>query len=229
MTEINVYDLIKSMEEKTFSEIPPESTSDGGSPETSSGHDSSQVEEVKKDWGKIIVLCLMSIFLLSGVFYAGYWLGSQKEKVEAPERAVPTSTQVLIATPTPNPTANWKTYTNTKYKYSIKIPPDWGQISAHTGEVLPGLTSDSSSELIGDGRGFSPQAIEIEVKSNFTKEQFLKEHKQTTVECRETEEDKILCGYTRFLIQKDEDLYTISDVRGLSNFDQILSTFKFLD
>ena len=27
--------------------------------------------------------------------------------------------------PTPNPTQNWKTYTNSTYKYNIKYPSDW--------------------------------------------------------------------------------------------------------
>lgn len=30
--------------------------------------------------------------------------------------------------PTPDPTATWKVYTNTKYGYSIKYPPDWSII-----------------------------------------------------------------------------------------------------
>lgn len=199
------------MEEKTFSE--------------------KLIEKSKKNWLKIIGFSLVGFLLLSGTFYTGYLYGIQKSTIAPPKLAIPTPTLAPLPTPTPTPgpTADWKTFTNTKYRYSIKIPPDWGIISAHTGEVLPGLTSELSSELIGDGKGFPPQAIEIEVRSNFTKEQFLKEHKQVTVECREIKDGKILCGYTRFLIQKDKDLYIISDVRGLSNFDLILSTFKFLD
>lgn len=47
-----------------------------------------------------------------------------------------TSSPTVVLSPTPfpttalveavDPTANWKTYTNTKYAYSIKIPPEWG-------------------------------------------------------------------------------------------------------
>lgn len=181
------------------------------------------------NWLKIIFLSLFTLVVASGIFYAGYRSGLQQATTPLPATPTP-----LLPTPTPDPTAGWKTYTNTEYKYSMKIPSNWGIISALTGEVLPELTGNHRSELIGDGEGFPPQAIETEVKLNSTKDQFLKEYKGADAQCRETEENKILCDYTthfitHFLIQKGRDLYVISDVRGLSNFDLILSTFEFLE
>lgn len=45
--------------------------------------------------------------------------------------------------PTPDPTANWKTYTNTSYNYSLKYPSDWkaNSIEPGPGEVALNATS----------------------------------------------------------------------------------------
>ena len=85
----------------------------GGAP---TGDDSSEVKEKSKNWLKIIILFLVSIFLLFGVFYAGYWLGkSEKLKTQSKQtqNLTPTPKQ---PTPTPDPTADWKTYRNEKHK-----------------------------------------------------------------------------------------------------------------
>lgn len=37
----------------------------------------------------------------------------------------PVPTQIPTPTPTVDPTSDWKTYTNTKYNYSIKYPVEW--------------------------------------------------------------------------------------------------------
>jgi hypothetical protein len=59
--------------------------------------------------------------------------------------------------PTPNPTGNWQTYTNTKYGYSIKFPPDWGQ-----GIEIAGFAKDGYSLTIG------PAPIELLRPQNIT-------------------------------------------------------------
>lgn len=118
------------MEEKAFSES--ERHLLGGAP---TGDDSSEVEEKpEKDLSKIVAFSLLGIFLLSGTFYAGYSLGNQKDKVKPSVPPTPTPIRALIPTPTltmptPSPTsdstADWKTYENKQYKYSIKIPSNW--------------------------------------------------------------------------------------------------------
>lgn len=42
--------------------------------------------------------------------------------------ATPTPTPLVTPTPPPDPTANWKTYTNTQYNYSLKHPVEWEEI-----------------------------------------------------------------------------------------------------
>ena len=80
----------------------------------------------EKKLAKIIGFSLIGLLLLFGTFYAGYWLGCQKEKVETPKPIIPTPTQALIPTSTPtlDPTADWKTYINQTYNYSIKYPQE---------------------------------------------------------------------------------------------------------
>ena len=108
------------MEDKASSES--ERHLRGGAP---TGDDSSEVKEKSKNWLKIIILFLVSIFLLFGVFYAGYWLGkSEKLKTQSKQtqNLTPTPKQ---PTPTPDPTADWKTYRNEKHKYEVRYPKEW--------------------------------------------------------------------------------------------------------
>jgi len=92
-------------------------------------------------WLKIALFAVLGLFLAGGLVFAGMQIGrNQAQVVSQPIStprviATPTSvaviptegeitTPTLISTPTPDPTANWKTYTNTKYGYSIKYPPE---------------------------------------------------------------------------------------------------------
>ena len=78
-------------------------------------------EKPVKSWFKIVLFSILGIILAAGLVFAGYKLAQLKQVKPGPQ---PTPTPVVVATPTPDPTANWKTYTNTKYGYSIKYPPE---------------------------------------------------------------------------------------------------------
>lgn len=71
----------------------------------------------------IILSSLVTIFILVG----GYFLFMSKSPKYVPiNPPMPTPSDVL-ASPTPiaDPTANWKTYTNNVHKISFKYPTDW--------------------------------------------------------------------------------------------------------
>jgi hypothetical protein len=53
-----------------------------------------------------------------------------------------------VPTPTPNPTANWKTFVNTKYGYSIKYPPDFELDTSSDIAPCKDLTSCSLSNYV---------------------------------------------------------------------------------
>jgi hypothetical protein len=75
-------------------------------------------ERAKINKSKIFV-SVLGIFVFAGAVFGAYKLGQRQ--VQPPQ---PTPTPE-VATPTPDPTADWKTYTNTEYGYSIKYPKDW--------------------------------------------------------------------------------------------------------
>lgn len=67
----------------------------------------------------LIGLGLLLIFLLLVV---GYYMGTNKSsKIQAPAKVTESPTQI----PVNNTNAEWKTYTNSKYDYSIDYPGNW--------------------------------------------------------------------------------------------------------
>jgi hypothetical protein len=96
----------------------------------------------EKPWLKIGLFASVGLFLAGGLVFAGMQIGKRQTQSQLPAQptpipraiATPTPvavvipTQAVMVTPTPmltptfDPTTNWKTYTNTKYGYSIKYP-----------------------------------------------------------------------------------------------------------
>ena len=72
--------------------------------------------------GFSVILVLISVLVLVGIVGGAYFL-LPKTQTKTTQQIVPPITPQ--PTPTPNQTANWKTYTNTKYGYSIKYPNTW--------------------------------------------------------------------------------------------------------
>ncbi len=77
---------------------------------------------------------LVGILFAVGLFFNAYLLW-QKPTVSTtstpvatvqPSAVQPSTTQPSTTTPSADPTAGWKTYTNTKYKVSIKYPSTFG-------------------------------------------------------------------------------------------------------
>jgi len=73
-----------------------------------------------RPWLKIIMFLILGIFLFTGLVFASYLLASNKQA-----QPTPTSSPLTLPTSTPDPTTNWKTYTDTKYGFSMKYPEDW--------------------------------------------------------------------------------------------------------
>jgi len=71
----------------------------------------------------IILAILISAAVFGGV---GYWLGTQKaEKAASTATATVTTTAKTSGTATADVTADWKTFTNNRYGYTIKYPSNW--------------------------------------------------------------------------------------------------------
>jgi len=93
-----------------------------------------------RNWPKIILAVIFGFALLIAAAYAGYWYGTESVKIrpradqpladksqtsKPTTVAQPTPKPTLTPTPTQDPTTTWKTYTNTKYKYTLKYPQTW--------------------------------------------------------------------------------------------------------
>ena len=83
------------------------------------------VESKSTNWTKIILVAVLGFGLLATSAYAGYWFGTQQ--VQPVEKPTPAVSQP-VSTPTPEPapvledeTTDWKTLTSPK-GYSIKYP-----------------------------------------------------------------------------------------------------------
>lgn len=80
------------------------------------------VSPIKKI-SKLLITTLVLLFLAT-TGAAGYFVYQNYQLKQAPQ---PQPSLLPIATtspaPTPNPTANWETYINEKYRYTIKYPP----------------------------------------------------------------------------------------------------------
>ena len=101
-----------------------------------------------------ILLVLFVIIAVLGI--ATYAMGA---KIKPTPTATPTPLAVIKPTPTPDPTADWKTYTSTLNKYSIKIPLDW-IIDDHNGVFV---------NIPGEVTFTPPNEMKIQIDSFRTK------------------------------------------------------------
>ena len=79
-----------------------------------------------------VELLIIGIVLLLAVAGGAYYFGTQKSQAPVTSSPSPIAQVSLLPTPIPDETANpdsiganWKTYTDSKYNYSINYPPDW--------------------------------------------------------------------------------------------------------
>ncbi|MBI2020735.1 hypothetical protein HYS94_05000 [Candidatus Daviesbacteria bacterium] len=91
--------------------------------------------------GQSLILIIVGILVVGLIAAGAYYFG----KSSAPKP----QTQVPVVTQTPQPsqvdgTANWKTYTNNKLGFSLKIPSSWN------------ISLDSSSDVRFSPENFGP-------------------------------------------------------------------------
>src|SRR3989344_572885 len=97
---------------------------------------------MRKGSAPIIIIALITIFLLGIGATAAYFKLYQKP-TPLPQSSPDALSEIQSPQPTttPNDTANWKTYTNNKYKYSLKYPTNWNiedngnQVTITNGEL----------------------------------------------------------------------------------------------
>ncbi|OGG14807.1 hypothetical protein A2773_06935 [Candidatus Gottesmanbacteria bacterium RIFCSPHIGHO2_01_FULL_39_10] len=174
---------------------------------------------------------ILVILVATGAFFFGKSQNNSPQSNSSPSLS-PTSSQLPLS-PTPDPTANWKTYTNKQFSFTVNYPPEW-EVDDNDALIIRfgSLTSriDKINIYIIDNKN---QVTVDKLRQNLTdidpitiggfqgikgiNKDYLKENKTI---------------YSANII-KDNNIFTIStvdfqDTNLKTTFDQILSTFKFL-
>ncbi len=183
-----------------------------------------------KGFVEVLILIILALIVIGGIGYYAYKNGQMK----LPNQTAPTN-----LTSAPDPTANWETYTSTQFNFSIKHPTSWtekGPIVNNSNEIVYFL-SDSS---YGTTKELSP-GVFLSHQKDIPKLNY----QETTLndsKVYKTTEWPGRFGMLSYFIENESSEYITvsltpydekSPFKGQElykqTFDQILSTFKFLD
>lgn len=150
-----------------------------------------------------------------------------------------------LPTPTPDETVDWKTYINRVYGYSIKYPPTWINANDCQGCRNSDPVNDETGRIFNSGKE-NGTGVDLEISSNkattfalmsdVIKHYSWKDKKIEDVEIDGVEAIKV-SGFeyngkrnVAVVFEKGGNIYKIQTwLDHASIFDQMLSTFKFLD
>ncbi len=189
----------------------------------------------------IIVGILIAVIIAGGAYYLGRQTTPKSSPAVVSQTPQPTPSPTPDASPVPNgtgETANWKTYTNTVYQYSLKYPPHWQYIICQSSN---NFYFDPNPACETDDPGVLTLHIDNEIKQpliNISDEFQAVSKKVVTIGNEQGEKilvekvkpapgaDKI----TIAAVTHNGKTYTfnLQDINEENTLDQILSTFKFL-
>ncbi len=198
---------------------------------------------------KLTLILLGILGAVLALFIGGYYFGMRQ--YQSATQAVPTVAQIAKPTPTPaDPTSDWKTYTNTKYAFSIKYPSTW-KLKEKTTEIGSDFVNFQSPNGYGLGISFQQKDDKNQMgPSGIAAGEFIKrgniQFGETTISkdvLVYKEKDKqvwyngvstFVVGNTKFSISLNNNQSTDYENTSLDKeteltTDQILSTFKFTD
>jgi hypothetical protein len=207
------------------------------------------------------LITLLSSLLLISCLLAGFFAWKTQKLVS--ELRVATNilkpTPIATSTPTPDPTANWKTYVNTKYNFSLKYPNEWRVDSMSQGTMGTGYTGatglDNFLQISLSGKiepslsvniKASTTPIEKEIERNLKTmnasnnpdykniKQYQEELNDTRILILESDRDEFHTKVNYFNSIDKKYLISIEQFDNVNQIhketlDQILSTFKFTD
>jgi len=187
-----------------------------------------------KNYLKVIGIGMSIVSFCIAIAVVGYFLGSNKNKTAKVSAPQITSTP----TPTPDPTANWKTYTNTDYNFSIKYP-DTFKIDDNSANFPPIAIylRNAAEQQTGEGGGkFNPYFLVQVEPEKMPLDKYLIKYPNLVVKEKKTVNgiDFTIVDVTMGMVTPP--LYLTSNnnnIISISNqyleekvFDQILSTFR---
>ena len=153
-----------------------------------------------------------------------------------------TTKPTTATTTTADATADWKTYTNTKYKYSIKLPQDYGTLAEFNGDFISTISPEENllnfgnRQVAKEGNSFGIYINNNNI-DNIVKEYQKSDVTVTSVKIgqnKNIEAKKVVSNKNElrfkvaYLIDHNDNLYNIEDTReGNSIITTIISTFTF--
>jgi len=149
-------------------------------------------------------------------------------------------------------TSDWKTYTNTKYNFSIKYPNSWGKISEMDGSVILNLNSDSiqkTNSLVLGMAGNTSDNIFIQIQEDNTVDRYVsddsydtisgtKKYKQNPtpytsssgVSGTRVELDSKVSGYSyAYVFQKSNSIIVIEIKQESNQGSEVVSSLRYTD
>lgn len=119
---------------------------------------------------KPFVFIVFVLLVILAFAVGGYYLWARNYRASHSLGPPPVvSPKVTRPTPTPDPTANWKTYTNEKYHFEFKYPPNW--MEEDICDLNPFCLSFTDYALLPTEKEYKPEGISAEIA---TKEIFIK-------------------------------------------------------
>jgi hypothetical protein len=175
--------------------------------------------EKNNHWISILAVAIFILLALGAIAFL-YYQNQQLKNMLANYQSQATSPPIPAATA--DPTANWKTYTNTEYYYSLKYPNDWNlRLFAGSQEQA---TTASSFAIEGPYQNI--QTLQGGPDYSITVKVVAKQPADVSTPDKLTS-SKVLSNnkYLEFDLISSIPNRTITDTQ---TFDQILSTFKFI-
>ena len=224
--------------------------------------------------GLVILVIILSVVILGGVVGgAWYYTKSQnsnnksqtnpKSQNSNTASVIPTEAEESLTdetgadTTTHDPTADWKTYENTKYGYTIKYPKEWYAIDKLIGGIsfFEYLSIDSTFYEMKEA-GYQPGKVFVKIYpkisgSNYTIKKVIETYSSgdnystSVITINGIVMNKITCQLSdsgpggmkgtqiiRFIFNdNDNNIYELgyegNPSENIIQYDQILSTFKF--
>ena len=210
--------------------------------------------QLSNPWLKIALLAVLGLVLAGGLVFAGMQIGkssklkSQKSKIQLKtQNLTPTQPPVATSSPTFQPestplldeTAGWKSYTNEKYGYSMKYPPEFNYKVSVKGEIM--VAFDPSWEILESPAAEDKTLVIIvaDTSKPVIDKTYYGEPTQIAEETKVTIDGEIgqqvvfsqpVAWIQTVVSHGNRSFYfNLQNMQYRSEYDQILSTFRFLD
>lgn len=195
------------------------------------------------------LITLLSILLLLACSIAGFFAYQTQTLVKELTSMKATSTPVSVEEQKDDPTSDWKTYTNEKQNVTFKYPQTWKLVEKEKGDDVEGRVYNSSIQLVNDGStidvifdlsgiGGGPRNVPYDEIELWGKEYYMQygnmnfEKNTKTINISDSP-----TGLGAFQVNSKTYMISLTyevqnegekpDEKLFSEFNQILSTFKF--